>query len=389
MSPTKYRVPLLAVCFSSFILHPSSFILAQEVRWRHDYNAARREAAERRLPLLLDFETDRCLWCQKLDATTFRDPTVVALLNESVVPLKVDGHKSAALVELLRIQAYPTLVLAESDGKIFDTVEGYVEADRLRELVQKLLTAAETSARQTRDYQEAVSAIDAAEFGQAVVLLRRVLQAGHDRPVQTKARKLLQEVERQAATRLARLKELAELGQGALVVDALPEFTRTFAGAPAAEEAATWGKQLAARPDVKARQRERRARELVLQAREDFQAKRFLTCLERCEQLTAQFADLPESAEAGELAAAIKDHPERLQRVCEGLHERLGSTQLMLAESLLKQGRPAEAAAVLEQVVQKLPGSRPAEKARARLEQLQGLLPRDGADGPKSAEEPR
>src|SRR5262249_57751886 len=128
-------------------------------------------------------------------------------------------------------------------------------------------------------------------------------------------------------------------------LDGVEEFGRAFAGTPAAAEAAALREQLAGRPEVKARQRERRARELGLQMREEFRAKRFLSCLERCEVLIAQFPDLPECAEAQELAAAIREHPERLRQVCDALGDRLGEMQLLLAESLLNQGRPAHPAA--------------------------------------------
>src|SRR5581483_11987449 len=62
---------------------------AQPVLWRHEYGAARREAADLGRPLLLDFSTDNCFWCVKLDNTTFRDPAIATLLNERFVPLKV------------------------------------------------------------------------------------------------------------------------------------------------------------------------------------------------------------------------------------------------------------------------------------------------------------
>ena len=55
----------------------SSRSLSQEVNWRHDYTTARKEASETGKPLLMDFGTEACVWCRKLDATTFRDPRVV------------------------------------------------------------------------------------------------------------------------------------------------------------------------------------------------------------------------------------------------------------------------------------------------------------------------
>ena len=52
--------------------------LAQEVKWRHDYNAARREAEQKNLPLVVDIGTENCYWCNKLEAITFHDPLAAA-----------------------------------------------------------------------------------------------------------------------------------------------------------------------------------------------------------------------------------------------------------------------------------------------------------------------
>jgi thiol-disulfide isomerase/thioredoxin len=114
--------------------------LAEEVQWRHDYNTARREAQEKDRPLVVDFGTEHCFWCKKLDDTTFRSPSVINVLNQQFIPVKVDAEKNVRLAEALRIQGYPTIVLAASDGKILDTLEGYVEPARFGELLQRTLS---------------------------------------------------------------------------------------------------------------------------------------------------------------------------------------------------------------------------------------------------------
>src|SRR5262245_30550588 len=83
-------------------------LTAQEVKWRHDYNAARREAVEKNVPLVIDFGTENCFWCKRLDASTFRDTAVVGVMNEKFVPLKIDAEKDAPLAQALQIQSYPT-----------------------------------------------------------------------------------------------------------------------------------------------------------------------------------------------------------------------------------------------------------------------------------------
>src|SRR5579863_2563977 len=64
---------------------------AEEVAWRSDYNAARQEAKDKKRPILLDFTTENCFWCNKLESTTYRDPAVLKLMNEHFVPLKLDA----------------------------------------------------------------------------------------------------------------------------------------------------------------------------------------------------------------------------------------------------------------------------------------------------------
>src|SRR5262249_34620790 len=79
--------------------------------------------------------------------------------------------------------------------------------------------------------------------------------------------------------------------------------------------------------------------------------------------------DLPESAEARQAAAQIKNDPERLQRACAVLTESLAALYLELAESWLRQGQPRQAAAVWQKLVQSCPETPQAEVARDRLRQ--------------------
>ena len=69
---------------------------AQEVQWRYDYIKARQEAKEKNRPVFVDFGTVNCTWCRKLDTTTFRDPSVVQILNEQFIPESGDCDQEPA-----------------------------------------------------------------------------------------------------------------------------------------------------------------------------------------------------------------------------------------------------------------------------------------------------
>jgi thioredoxin-like negative regulator of GroEL len=111
--------------------------IAQEVNWRHDYAAARKEATETGRPLLMDFGTEACIWCRKLDATTFRDPRVVKLLNERFIPVKVDANREMRLTQALGIDSYPTVILASAEGKVLGRHVGYADIAELNALLAK------------------------------------------------------------------------------------------------------------------------------------------------------------------------------------------------------------------------------------------------------------
>jgi thioredoxin-related protein len=360
----------MTLAYAACCLLPAA--CCQEVEWRTDYNKARQEAIGKNRPLLLDFGTEQCFFCTKLDSTTFRDPTVVALLNKSFIPLKIDAGKSPALAEALRVDRYPTLVLAAPDGKILATQEGYLDAQRCHELLQRALANVSNPEWMNRDYQEAVKAIAASDSARAIALLRSVVEDKGNRPVQQKALQLLDDLEQQAAGLLARAKQQVDNGKTQEAVARITELVRAYAGTQAATEGGHILSTLAGRPEIKDQQRGKRARELLVQAREDYRTRRFLACLDRCEDLASGYADLPEGAEAMQLAAQIKSNPEWMKQVCENLSDRLGVLYLSLAETLLKKGQPQQAVIYLERVVQTFPGTRQAEAAQVRLAQIQG-----------------
>jgi thioredoxin-like negative regulator of GroEL len=344
-----------------------------EVHWRREYNAARQEALKKGRPIILDFGTDHCFWCQKLDVTTFRDETVVRLMNERFIPLKINAEKEPKLASLLRVQSYPTLVIGAPDGKILNFQEGYLDATRFVELLQRALAAVTSPDWMTRDYQAAVKAIADSDYPRAIALLTNVTQDGKTRPVQLKARKLLTDLDQQAATRLSQAKQLSDRSQTAEAIDTLTELLRVFKGTRAAGEASQMLASLRnTKKETEADQRLRRARDLLAQARKDYDTGQYLWCLDRCEVLAANYAELPEGEQARLIISELKNNPSWMQTACENETDRLGTLYLSLAEIWLKKGQSQQATQCLERVVKTFPGSRHAELARLRLAQIQG-----------------
>ncbi len=355
---------LLACCPLLFLslLAQAGHSFGAEVEWRTDYGKARKEALEKGRPLVIDFATENCYWCKQLEQRTFVDPTVITLLNERCIPLHIDAARSPDLIEKMNIQNYPTLVYASPEGRILGFQEGFVEAPVFREQVQRSINTVSTPEWMTRDFEEATKAAAQKEYPRAITLLKSVVEDGKERQVQSKARQLMQEVERQAAEQLIAAKQKAGKGATAEALKSADEVTKQFAGADAAREAKEWVATLASRTQVGDQQRKDRAHDLLAQAREDYRTQQFLCCLDRCEVLIAQYTDLPEGAEAAQLTSDIKSNAEWAKMACDQMSDRLGVLHLALADTCLEK-RSASAGG-------SLPGTSGAE--------LPGLAPRRG-----------
>ncbi len=173
----RMHLVLSAVLVIGALLSTTAPATAQDVRWRTDYSAARREAKETGRPLLLDFGTEGCVWCRKLDATTFRDPKMVKLLNDRFIPVKIDANKEQRLTNALGIESFPTLVLASPDGKVIGRHVGYGDVAELTALLNKApappAVAVETEAERRKREKEQLDANLAALYPEIAAALDR------------------------------------------------------------------------------------------------------------------------------------------------------------------------------------------------------------------------
>ena len=98
-------------------------------KWTMDLEAAKKVAAEKKLPILLDFSgSDWCTWCQVMETNVFMkaewtayatNNLMMVLLDfpndESLVPEKYKA-RNLALAEQYGVEGYPTYVLLDDDG---------------------------------------------------------------------------------------------------------------------------------------------------------------------------------------------------------------------------------------------------------------------------------
>jgi thioredoxin-related protein len=374
---------LLPLVTTVVLALPKTAPAAEPVAWRTDYNSARREAIDKGLPLFVVVGTDNCYYCKKLEAGPCRDAAIAQQLASNFIPLKIDATREPNLAKALKVQVYPTIVLAGPDGKIHSFLEGYLEADRLGEQLKRAITAVATSDWAARDFELASRAIASGDYPRAVSLLKGITKEYRERPIGVKSQQVLEDVERLAAARLARARELEQRGFPQESMDTLAEIVRSYAGTEVAADAASRMSGLASRPETQEKLRARTARDLLALAREEFRAGRYYDCLQKCDQLAA-FSELAESREGAALSTEIKSNPERLAIVCDQMNQRTATMYLALAESWVKKGQVTAAIACYEKVSRLCPNTQQGDLALTEVAKLRA----NGAATPATLTKP-
>ena len=77
--------------------------------------------------ILVDFETESCVWCDRLDADTFSDERVIAFAKQNLISKKIDAEKGTGPEQKkkYRVKGYPTILFLDNQGVEIDRIVGY------------------------------------------------------------------------------------------------------------------------------------------------------------------------------------------------------------------------------------------------------------------------
>jgi len=120
-------------------------IPAKPIEWTTGYaSALKRAKAENRL-ILVDFYTDWCGYCKKLDAEVYPTPQVQRVVNASFIPVRLNAEKEKDGIEQsvhFNVTGFPCILILDDAGNELYRIGGYMAAEPFTKSLVSMVAAA-------------------------------------------------------------------------------------------------------------------------------------------------------------------------------------------------------------------------------------------------------
>jgi thiol-disulfide isomerase/thioredoxin len=125
------RTSLAFVAFAAAAAWFARSTDAGPIVWHKDIRTALRASVEQDKPLMVMVGAGWCGYCHQMLQQTFPDPALALRVNGQFVPVLLDADGQADIVQKLRVDAMPTVLVISPERKIVARFTGYHTAGQL------------------------------------------------------------------------------------------------------------------------------------------------------------------------------------------------------------------------------------------------------------------
>jgi uncharacterized protein YyaL (SSP411 family) len=122
-----------------FTLATSAFAADPDLKWMPWSDSVFAQAKAENKFVLLDLEAVWCHWCHVMEATTYKDPATVKLLQSKYVLVKVDQDSRPDLANRYEDYGWPATVVFAADGTEIVKRRGYLPPAQMSSMLQAII----------------------------------------------------------------------------------------------------------------------------------------------------------------------------------------------------------------------------------------------------------
>jgi len=130
-------LPLLFLVFI-FINASASSTQVKEIEW-HSYDDGIARGKFEKKKVFLHFTAAWCYYCGVMEEKTFKDPMIIASLNENFIPVKVDFDRETKTSDFYSVRGLPDTIFIAEDGQIIGRRPGYIPPELLKRILKSIL----------------------------------------------------------------------------------------------------------------------------------------------------------------------------------------------------------------------------------------------------------
>ena len=108
---------------------------------------AMKQAKKEKKIIMVDYYTDWCGWCKRLDRDTYSSDELGKYADENIISLKLnaeDKGEGTSLAQNSKISGFPTIIFYNAEGKEIYRVVGYKPAPAF---IQEMMKAVDKNAK--------------------------------------------------------------------------------------------------------------------------------------------------------------------------------------------------------------------------------------------------
>lgn len=110
---------------------------AEEIRWATDVEQALDAAMAGNKPILMEFTAAWCVYCKRMEKTTFADPALAQRINNDFVAIRVDADENKDLVKELQIRGLPAVLVIAPDLTILERISGFQTTEAMSQKLER------------------------------------------------------------------------------------------------------------------------------------------------------------------------------------------------------------------------------------------------------------
>ena len=141
MITSKVRIAILSVSAVITMGLCGTQAQAKDIKWVKTFGEAISMAKKTDKLIMVDFYTDWCSWCKRLDSDTYPSKEVGKAANQ-FISLKLNAEKDGiAEAKKYRVTGFPSILFINGSGEVESKIDGYMPAAPFAQKMTQIATA--------------------------------------------------------------------------------------------------------------------------------------------------------------------------------------------------------------------------------------------------------